>query len=107
MRGRPGPGDVNNAGSALPVSRRGPEREHVVAALGGLLTIAARWRHSRRTLVETTVLAGERGPDALMRPAHSIQRPGRRAATQAAALAPLALDEQPPLPDARLRGGSC
>jgi hypothetical protein len=40
------------------VSRGGPERAHVVAERGGLLTIAARWRHSRRTLVETNVLAG-------------------------------------------------
>jgi hypothetical protein len=57
------------------VSRRGPEREHVVAALGGLLTIAARWRHSRRTLVETTVLAEERGQYRLMQPAQAIQLP--------------------------------
>src|SRR6267142_1694084 len=74
-RGRPDPGNVNNAGSALPVSRRGPEREQVVAELGGLLTIAARWRHSRRTLVETTVLAGERGQYRLMQPAQAIQLP--------------------------------
>ena len=58
-----------------PVSRRGPEREHVVAELGGLHTIAARWRHSRRTLVETTVLAGERGQYRLMQPAQAIQLP--------------------------------
>jgi hypothetical protein len=57
------------------VSRRGPEREHVVAELGGLLTIAARWRHSRRTLVETNVLAGERGQYRLMQPAQAIQLP--------------------------------
>jgi len=57
------------------VSRRGPEREQVVAELGGLLTIAARWRHSRRTLVETTVLAGERGQYRLMQPAQAIQLP--------------------------------
>lgn len=57
------------------MSRRGPEREHVVAELGGLLTIAARWRHSRRTLVETTVLAEERGQYRLMQPAQAIQLP--------------------------------
>ena len=57
------------------MSRRGPEREHVVAELGGLLTIAARWRHSRRTLVETNVLAGERGQYRLMQPAQAIQLP--------------------------------
>jgi hypothetical protein len=57
------------------VSRRGPEREHVVAELGGLLTIAVRWRHSRRTLVETTVLAEERGQYRLMQPAQAIQLP--------------------------------
>ena len=57
------------------MSRRGPERAHVVAELGGLLTIAARWRHSRRTLVETNVLAGERGPYRLMQPAQAIQLP--------------------------------
>ena len=33
----------------------------MLAELGGVLTIAARWRHSRRTLLETNVLAGERG----------------------------------------------
>jgi hypothetical protein len=48
---------------------------HVVAELGGLLTIAARWRHSRRTLVETNVLAGERGQYRLMQPAQAIQLP--------------------------------
>ena len=57
------------------MSHRGPEREHVVAELGGLLTIAARWRHSRRTLVETTVLAEERGQYRLMQPAQAIQLP--------------------------------
>lgn len=57
------------------MSRRGPEREHAAAELGGLLTIAARWRHSRRTLVETNVLAGERGQYRLMQPAQAIQLP--------------------------------
>ena len=57
------------------MSRRGPEREHVVAELGGLLTLAARWRHSRRTLVETNVLAGERGQYRLMQPAQAIPLP--------------------------------
>ena len=57
------------------MSHGGPEREHVVAELGGLLTIAARWRYSRRTLVETNVLARERGQYRLMQPAQAIQLP--------------------------------
>ena len=58
-----------------PFHVRGPAREHVVAELGALLTIAGRWRHSRRTLMDTNVLAGERGQDRLMQPAPAIQRP--------------------------------
>ena len=57
------------------MSRRGPEREQVVAALGGLLTIAARWRYPRRTLLETNVPAGERGQYRLMQPDQAIQLP--------------------------------
>src|SRR5258708_40289788 len=102
MRGRPGPGDVNNAGSALPVSRRGPEREHVVAALGGLLTIAARWRHSRRTLVETTVLADERGQLSADATGPGDPAPGHRPGDAGSAHRPACLGGQTP-PPGRLR----
>jgi ATP-dependent helicase/DNAse subunit B len=75
------------------VSRRGPEREHVVAELGGLLTIAARWCHSRRTLVETTVLAEERGQYRLMQPPQAIQLPATIQVTLAGRIDRLAQED--------------